>query len=54
MERKTGNRIVDLTFDFALKIVAFSEQLEDEKKFDIAKRLVRSGTSIGAIVQIFR
>ena len=45
---KTGNLIVDLTFDFALKIIEFCELLEEQKKFVIAKQLLKSGTSIGA------
>jgi len=50
MKRITGNRIVDLSFDFALKIIVFSEKLEENKKYAIAKQLIRSGTSIGANV----
>ncbi|MDR0810806.1 MAG: four helix bundle protein [Paludibacter sp.] len=50
MERVTGNRIVDLSFDFALSIIDFSELLEEKKKFVIAKQILRSGTSIGANV----
>lgn len=45
---KTGNTIVDLSFEFSLKIVAFAEQLESERKFVIANQLLKSGTSIGA------
>lgn len=47
MENKE-NIILKLTFDFALKIIAFSEVLEKEKKYAIAKQIIRSGTSIGA------
>ena len=50
MKRVTGNRIVDLTFDFALNIIQFSEQLDEKKKYIIAKQIIRSGTSIGANV----
>ena len=45
---KTGNRIVDLTFEFSLKIIAYTELLEDKRKFAIANQLIRSGTSIDA------
>lgn len=45
-----GNPIVKLTFEFALMIIEYSERLEAEKKFVIAKQLLRSGTSIGANV----
>ena len=48
MKRITGNRIVDLSFDFALQIISFSEILEENKKYTIAKQIIRSGTSIGA------
>ena len=48
MKRTTGNRIVDLSFDFALRIISFSEKLEENKKYAIAKQIIRSGTSIGA------
>lgn len=44
------NLIVDLTFSFSLKIIAFTEQLEARKKFNMANQLFRSGTSIGANV----
>jgi four helix bundle protein len=45
------NLIVDLTFDFSLKIIAFTEILESNKKFNMANQLFRSGTSIGANVR---
>jgi four helix bundle protein len=44
------NLIVDLTFAFSLKIVAFTEELEAKKKFNMANQLFKSGTSIGANV----
>lgn len=44
------NLIVDLTFSFSLKIIAFTEVLESKKKFNMANQLFRSGTSIGANV----
>lgn len=49
MEKKE-NLIVDLTFDFALEVINFSELLEEKKKYVIARQLLRSGTSIGANV----
>jgi four helix bundle protein len=45
------NLIVTLTFQFALDIVRFTEQLESAKKFSVAKQLIRCGTSIGANVR---
>lgn len=50
MENEKENLIVDLTFSFALKIIEFTELLESNKKFVVAKQLLRSGTSIGANV----
>ena len=44
----TGNKIIDLTFAFSLKIISFSEKLEEKRKFSIANQLLRSGTSVGA------
>jgi four helix bundle protein len=44
------NLIVDLTFNFSLKVVAFAEVLEAKRKFNMANQLFRSGTSIGANV----
>jgi len=48
---ETGNIIVDLTFSFALDILNFSEKLEQDKKYVIARQLQKSGTSIGANVK---
>ena len=50
MKRITGNKIVDLSFDFALRIITFSEILEENRKYVVAKQLIRCGTSIGANV----
>ena len=51
MRNDRNNLIVKLTFDFALKIIAFSEQLRQLKKFEMASQLFRSGTSIGANIR---
>jgi four helix bundle protein len=45
------NLIVDLTFNFSLKIISFTEILESKKKFNMANQLFKSGTSIGANVR---
>jgi len=45
------NLIVDLTFDFSLKIIAFTGILESKRKFNMANQLFRSGTSIGANIR---
>ena len=43
--------IVDLSFQFALDAIEFSERLENDKKFVIARQLLKSATSIGANVR---
>ena len=45
------NVIVKLTFEFALDIIEFVELLENERKYVIAKQILRAGTSIGANVR---
>ena len=45
---ETKNEILDLSFEFALNIIDFAEELESKKKFVIANQLLKSGTSIGA------
>lgn len=45
------NVIMDKSFEFALAIVEFSEQLEERKKFVVARQILRSGTSIGANIR---
>ena len=45
------NIIVKKSFEFALEIVRFCERLEENKKFVIARQLLKAGTSIGANVR---
>lgn len=40
-----------LSFEFALEIIKYVEQLEEHRKFVIANQLLKSGTSIGANVR---
>jgi len=35
------NLIVKLTFEFASDIIAFSEELEADKKFAVARQIIR-------------
>ncbi len=42
------NIILEKSFAFSLKIIAYTELLEQNKKYVIAKQLLRSGSSIGA------
>lgn len=45
------NLIIDKTFQFAVSIVKFSQQLQELKQFVISNQLLKSGTSIGANVR---
>jgi len=48
---KNENIILTKTFEFALNVISFSEELEPLRKFVISKQILRSGTSIGANVR---
>ena len=48
MRDDKDNLIVDLTFKFSLAILDYCEQLENKKKYIVARQLLKSGTSIGA------
>lgn len=45
-----NNPIVRHTFEFALLIDKYTESLYEIRRFDLARQLFRSGTSIGANV----
>jgi four helix bundle protein len=47
---QTKNVIVEKSLDFSVEAIKFCESLETQKKFVIARQLLRSGTSIGANV----
>ena len=51
MRNDKENPIVNLTFQFALIIVEFSEILEENKKYVLSRQILKSGTSIGANVR---
>jgi four helix bundle protein len=51
MRNDKDNLIVNITFDFALQVIEFTESLSDNRKFNMANQLFRSGTSIGANVR---
>ena len=48
MRNDKQNLIVNLTFQFALNIIAYSEEIKATKKFEMSSQIFRSGTSIGA------
>jgi len=45
------NVIVEMSFQFALKIIELYKQLVNQQEFVLSKQLLKSGTSIGANVQ---
>ena len=47
----TNNLILDLSLQFALEIIDYSEILENRRKFVISNQLLKSGTSIGANIR---
>lgn len=51
MRDDKDNLIVNLTFDFALNIIAFSESIRQLNRFEMASQIFRSGTSIGANIR---
>lgn len=48
---KKRNEILELSFNFSLAIIDFCEMLEGQRKYVIARQLLRSGTSIGANIR---
>ena len=40
-----------LTFEFALEIIGFSEEIRKSNRFEMASQIFRSGTSIGANIR---
>ncbi|UOU98812.1 four helix bundle protein [Chryseobacterium daecheongense] len=51
MRNDKENIIVSKTFEFALNIIEFSEQLYKVNKYPLANQIFKSGTSIGANVR---
>jgi four helix bundle protein len=45
------NAILRISFEFAVLIVKYSEELDSHKKFSISNQILRSGTSIGANIR---
>ena len=48
-----SNPILNLSFDFALHIINYCEDLQSKKKFVLSNQLLKSGTSIGANMKMF-
>jgi four helix bundle protein len=45
------NVVKSKSFDFAVRIVNLSKFLNDNKEFVLSKQILRSGTSIGALIR---
>jgi len=50
-EKYKNNLILLKSFEFAKKIVQYTEKLEENRKYVIANQLLKSGTSIGANIK---
>jgi len=48
MRNDKDNLIINLTFKFALDTIEYGELLESQKKYVLARQLLKSATSIGA------
>jgi four helix bundle protein len=49
--KQQPNLIVELSLEFAVNIIRYTELLEEDRKYVIARQLLRSGTSIGACIR---
>jgi four helix bundle protein len=45
------NEVLELSFGFAVEIVKYCELMEEQRKYVIARQLLKSGTSIGANIR---
>lgn len=43
--------IVEMTFNYSLRIIEYSEKIREINRFDMASQIFRSGTSIGANIR---
>lgn len=48
MKSEKPNLILELTYEFSLDIIRYVAELHEKKKYEMARQLFRSGTSIGA------
>jgi four helix bundle protein len=51
MRNDKENLIVKLTFEFALEIISYSEEIRKTNRFEMASQVFRSSTSIGANIR---
>jgi len=47
-EKYKSNALLLHTFEFSLRIISYSEELTNQKKYILSNQLLRSATSIGA------
>jgi four helix bundle protein len=50
-EKYKDNLILVKSFEFAKKIVIYTEKLEENRRYVVANQLLKSGTSIGANIK---
>ena len=48
---KNDNLVLNLSFEFALELIVFTELLETRRKYNMANQLFRSGTAIHANIR---
>jgi len=48
LELVEKNVILNLSMEFSLRVIDYCEKLENERKYILARQLLKSGTSIGA------
>ena len=48
---KKDNQVLNLAFEFALKIIEYTEELESRKRFNMANQLFKCGTSVHANIR---
>jgi len=48
---KSDNLVVRLSFELALAVLAYAEELEAARRYVVARQLLRCGTSVGANVR---
>ena len=51
MRNDKDNLILKLTFEFAIEIISFSEEIRKSNRFEMSSQIFRSGTSIGANIR---
>ncbi|MDD8018500.1 MAG: four helix bundle protein [Bacteroidota bacterium] len=51
MGESRKNPLKEKSYAFALEIISVTKQMNEQKEFVLAKQLLRSGTSIGALVE---